>query len=31
MNRNNGDAYDLVKENGGYVLVKKGVYDLYSE
>lgn len=31
MNRSNGDAYDLVKENSGYVLVKKSVYELYSE
>jgi hypothetical protein len=31
LNKNNGDAYSLVKENGQYTLVKKGVYDLISE
>lgn len=31
MNRNNGDALELVKENGQYALVKKSLYDLVSE
>ena len=31
LNRNNGDAFEIVKENGQYVFMKKGVYDLISE
>lgn len=27
----NGDAYDVVKENGVYVLQKKNLYDIISE
>ncbi|HVK98106.1 MAG TPA: hypothetical protein VM368_09815 [Flavisolibacter sp.] len=31
LNRNNSDAIDIVKENGNYLLVKKNLYDLFSE
>ncbi|MGE5519176.1 MAG: hypothetical protein ACM3VS_04540 [Candidatus Dadabacteria bacterium] len=31
LNKNNGDAFDLVKENGQYVLLKKGINELISE
>lgn len=31
MSLKNGDAYDVVKENGVYVLQKKNLYDIISE
>lgn len=31
LNKNNGDALEIVKENGQYVMVKKSLYDLMSE
>ena len=31
LNRNNGDAFEIVKENGQYVLLKKNLYDLIAE
>jgi hypothetical protein len=31
MSRNNSDAFEIVKENGEYVLIKKGLYDLINE
>jgi hypothetical protein len=26
-----GDAYELILENGAYILNKTGLYDLFSE
>jgi hypothetical protein len=31
MSRNNGDAFEIVLENGQYMLAKKNLYDLLSE
>jgi hypothetical protein len=31
VSRNNGDAFEIVQENGQYVLQKKNLYDLISE
>ena len=31
VSRNSGDALELVKENGQYVLLKKGAQELYVE
>ena len=31
LSRHNGDAYEIVKENGQYVLIKKDLYDLINE
>jgi hypothetical protein len=31
INKNSIDAIDIVRENGNYILVKKNLYDLFSE